>query len=286
MSILNSNIHDVIKINYTRQGYLPYYPYHMIADDEMFEGFLAYQTSSESVASGTKVDDGVQYALLNIPDKCVISTSVIYNGDTYSDCKFDQEKKIIIIPNQTDSSLSIEITYTILKDSTYFNDTYPCEYSKFYSIYAKLVNAMQYHINIYLNMINDALDHPVTYYTNGVDNLIASEYNKLSKSDKLKYTTGYVLPDWIYTYMLGEVTGPNSDEMDIHDLLSFINLDNDEGTFTENVYQTLYDLSSSWLSKLTTLDMTHRPATIFGEPHVWKSLRLMQEGPQYNPDKS
>lgn len=35
-----SLIHDVIKIQYISQGYLPNYPYHMISDKEMFEAFL------------------------------------------------------------------------------------------------------------------------------------------------------------------------------------------------------------------------------------------------------
>lgn len=31
---------DSIKIKYTREGYLPNYPYHMISDEEMFKAFL------------------------------------------------------------------------------------------------------------------------------------------------------------------------------------------------------------------------------------------------------
>ena len=33
-------IHDIIKIMYVREGYLPNYPYHLIADDEMMFAFL------------------------------------------------------------------------------------------------------------------------------------------------------------------------------------------------------------------------------------------------------
>ena len=35
-----SLVHDYIKIKYTREGYLPDYPYHMISDDEMIEAFM------------------------------------------------------------------------------------------------------------------------------------------------------------------------------------------------------------------------------------------------------
>lgn len=33
-------IHDLIKIKFIREGYLPNYPYHMISDSEMFNAFL------------------------------------------------------------------------------------------------------------------------------------------------------------------------------------------------------------------------------------------------------
>lgn len=35
-----SLIHDVIKINLTREGYLPNYPYHLISDSEMCDAFM------------------------------------------------------------------------------------------------------------------------------------------------------------------------------------------------------------------------------------------------------
>lgn len=33
-------IHDIIKIKYSKEGYLPDYPYHLISDGEMFAAFL------------------------------------------------------------------------------------------------------------------------------------------------------------------------------------------------------------------------------------------------------
>lgn len=33
-------IHDIIKIKYSREGFLPDYPYHLISDQEMIEAFL------------------------------------------------------------------------------------------------------------------------------------------------------------------------------------------------------------------------------------------------------
>ena len=35
-----NSLHDTIKIDLIRQGYLPNYPYHMISDIEMCKAFL------------------------------------------------------------------------------------------------------------------------------------------------------------------------------------------------------------------------------------------------------
>lgn len=37
-----SFIHDVVKIKYTREGYVQNYPSHLLSDDEMCDGFLKY----------------------------------------------------------------------------------------------------------------------------------------------------------------------------------------------------------------------------------------------------
>lgn len=34
-------IHDIIKIKYSREGFLPDYPYHLISDKEMFDAFIS-----------------------------------------------------------------------------------------------------------------------------------------------------------------------------------------------------------------------------------------------------
>lgn len=38
-------VHDIIKMNLVRQGYLPNYPYHLISDEEMFRAFLSVNVS-------------------------------------------------------------------------------------------------------------------------------------------------------------------------------------------------------------------------------------------------
>lgn len=49
-----SLVHDLIKIKYVREGYLPNWPYHLISDQEMCEAFL---TKSEGQYSGYFIDN-------------------------------------------------------------------------------------------------------------------------------------------------------------------------------------------------------------------------------------
>lgn len=170
-----SLIHDIVKMQLVRSGYLPNYPYHMISDTEMCDAFL--------------------------------HTSVNRAGN-------------------------VELI-------GYFSDMYPCLSDDLKQPYDALVNEILLHLN------------------------------------KLKLSTkdSYVLPDWIYSYMLGVVVGPFSNSADIHDLLVLLNLDNIDDIFTAEAARACYKISNSWLKKPSE-DSETRYATIFGEPHVIKSLRV------------
>lgn len=96
--------------------------------------------------------------------------------------------------------------------------------------------------------------------------------------DKPVSKSNYVflgLPNWIYTYMLGNTISENADDdMDYQDLLT---------TFKTNSNNDLlydcYTVSVGWIQKLPDSLITYgkdrlRPPTIFGEPHVIKAIRL------------
>lgn len=86
----------------------------------------------------------------------------------------------------------------------------------------------------------------------------------------------FIVDDWIYSYMLGSVVGPNSDTRDKHDLLVLLNVDNIDDIFTKLASESCYKISKKWISK-TSLGSEHkRPPSLFGELHVIKSLRLDQ----------
>lgn len=125
----------------------------------------------------------------------------------------------------------------------YFRDYYPLLSDELGESYTTLVNEIAYHL----------------------DQL------KSSKDDL------YILPDWVYTYMLGEVISINSSKLDIHDMLVKLGVDNMDDVFTAEASSKCLVESKEWLRKQTLVESIHRPPTMFGEPHVLKSLRLKSD---------
>ena len=116
-----------------------------------------------------------------------------------------------------------------------------------------------------------------------VKDSLQTEYDTLVSNiqwhlDQLKSSMddGYTLPDWVYSYMLGAVVSVHSTQRDVHDLLVLMNVDNLYDEFTPIASESCYNISKSWLDKLPRSQMEHRSPTMFGEPHVIKSLRLTQ----------
>ena len=112
----------------------------------------------------------------------------------------------------------------------------------------------------------------------------------------LKDATKYPIPDWMYTYMLGEVIGVKSDIQDIHDFITPLGVDNIDDVYTGDCAYACDKESQNWLKRtgqlLTTIRQSSVPGyeftpaeqflrypTPYGEPHVIKSLRLKQAAP-------
>lgn len=175
--------HDIIKMRYVEEGYLPNYPFHLISDAEMCDAFIK--------------EDGTGFFFDHYPNN--------FNG------KYDSQ-------------------------------------------YNELVSALRYHMDQLKNSSKtpSVSEYGVTY----------------------GYETDYTLPDWVYSYMLGAVIGPESEIADIHDMLVLMNRDNIDDIFTEEAAQCCLDISRKWIRKLQAPYSSHRPPTIFGETHVIKALRL------------
>jgi len=157
-------IHDIIKIRYINEGYLPNYPYHMITDAEMFDAFL-------------------------LPEEGFFA-----------------------------------VNYPLLDPS-----------------------------------LQDSYDDLVTGIQQCIDDFKSS---------------GTAVPYWVYSYMLGNTIGPESDHRDIAYLYELAGVKPtviDE--FNAELQSACLAISQEWLNKLP-VKYESRPAALFGEPHVIKSLRL------------
>ena len=111
-----------------------------------------------------------------------------------------------------------------------------------------------------------------------LDGLLAEPYRELKAGIKecidAYLTNGTEIPSWVYSYMLGNTTSINSDTYDIMYLYELLNIETSQSDiFGSEVQVACYKVSKEWLSKLPA-KYGSRPASIFGEPHVIKSLRL------------
>lgn len=111
-----------------------------------------------------------------------------------------------------------------------------------------------------LQQLHNTLKADILYFVN-----LSKEQNSLS-----------VLPSWVVSYMLGSVISETSDLKEIDDLIALSNLKEDvpAGQFNDILYRSNAKISREWIAKLPSSKKEHRPVSIFGEPHVIKSLRL------------
>lgn len=127
---------------------------------------------------------------------------------------------------------------------------------------------------------HDHINHNYSYLKDHYplpDESIKKEYDALVGEMKNQMITflqtdpvDATMSDWIYSYMLGVVINNHSSVEDRHYLLTMIHMDNlfDEIRLPE--YKEIYQISKKWLGK----NEEKRPPTMFGEPHVIKSIRL------------
>lgn len=132
-----------------------------------------------------------------------------------------------------------EMFEAFLREDGFFATYYPCPDEEFRTAYDELFASIQQHISDFQNGL-------------------------------------IILPNWIYSYMLLQATTYESPEDDISYICDLANIEKPDilAKFTLQVAETCYEVSKKWLQKMPSAD--RRPPTMFGEPHVIKSLRLMQ----------
>lgn len=138
-----------------------------------------------------------------------------------------------------------------------------------------------YHLISDREMFNAFLnDSKIDYFhtTYPYSGVLSTEYSNLisymTKCIDNYLTDNVSLPDWIYSYMLGAVISSTSTVQDRHDLLVLLHSDNLYDELTDADMISCYEISKSWIA--TKLADSDRPPTMFGEPHVIKSLRLSE----------
>lgn len=84
----------------------------------------------------------------------------------------------------------------------------------------------------------------------------------------------YVIPSWVYSYMLGAVIGPESEKIDIHDFLVSLNCDNLDDNYGEKEGNACLKAAIEYENSIRVVVEEHRPTTMFGELYLIKYLRL------------
>ena len=74
-------IHDIIKINLSRGGYLPDYPPHLISDEEMCHAFISHEGTNRGIIDWF-------HSNYPVPERFVIGTTdadphKVYSDDAY-----------------------------------------------------------------------------------------------------------------------------------------------------------------------------------------------------------
>lgn len=320
-------LHDIIKIQYSREGYLGYYPPHLISDEEMFKAFIFNKQNYFNDYYGRP---DIEIPILdpnNTPGWESVTVYTIANDKMLPEIYFEMHTLDDIKVTRdcycwfTTNSVSSLASFRTL--DTTFNidfDLQPGPKENHCWVYNVPITQGHRYIFDFTDESNpryinteEGFSNAVEYFNSHEDDIIESatefepnlgvstdsftrsntdtssiEYQIIYAHEELKEEIiyhinqyladpkNYVIPDWVYSYMLGAAIGPLSDTLDKHDLFTMINLDNIEDEFNTKIYASLLDISSEWINKLPKEQTEHRPPTIFGEPHVIKSLRLQQ----------
>lgn len=164
---------------------------------------------------------------------------------------------------------------------SYFYDHYELLTNDLYYEYEELINALKFHLCRFLSKV------------------------EVWKSD---------LPDWVYSYMLGEVVGDHSVIQDRHYFLVGIGRDNIDDVMTPESQKACYEMSRKYVNKIPKQDkymimdeilkeydddvkakilkefeefgvkfddisrILYRPPSMFGEQNIIKLIRLSEVG--------
>lgn len=304
---MKSNIiHDLIKIRYVNEGYLPNWPYHMIADDEMCDAFIRLEQdiNNKGLPDGPYYYKGYFFLMYPLLNQCLNSDHTAFKcSDTCTGCY------------KCDSCGNCTGSYTC-KCCKSCRTCKKCDASSPMA-YSDLVKAIHYHVNAFkhrkypdfkipdwvlsymlgsvVSVLSPTLDiHDIIEPLNvdNVDDLfqgIKPEKRHLEvkfwESDKGKPSTAclQVSKEWMKKIQLKEEIQFAPIELSSETTEFFVHPD----WIAPQIDEDAVDLVSGIKIRYTAdklegdgrvvyvphkIDM--RPPTMFGEPHIIKHIRV------------
>lgn len=272
-------LHNILKIQYANQGYLPDLPYHIISERELFNAFFSYKPIIGTIAE-VQLDDGMKEQIVGVVD---IENPSGYLIDTYP-CEYGDTVLYKYVESGIEKSYTVADAYHALLVRIAFIIE---NYLKYMDIKHSAGHVVEGDVDMSgtLDMNDIWLIRRVLAGAGSLSEaqFIIADVDKdgfISMKDVLQlrqlYSPAYfateLIPDWIYSYMLGIVVGPNSNIKDRHDLLVLLGTDNIDDEIDAVSVVKCYNTSKAWLNSISS-GRKDCP-TIFGEPHVIKALRL------------
>lgn len=246
-------LHDLIKIKYVNEGYLPNTPYHQISDNEMLNAFIRNDNDWEFGEDGDVVVSVAELPYLHG-----------YFIDTYpcpSDDLLEAYAELVssIVTNSYYSYKSLGKGDVNLDGLVNFED----------------VILMRRYIAGLSPLTSEQIE---AGDMNNDGELNSKDVLLLRRLLETGQANSYILSDvsiseWVYPYMLGNAVGQYSSIPDKHDLLVMLGTDNTYDEYDEKSAKACLATSQEYLNRISN---NLRAPTMFGEPHVIKALRLKE----------
>ena len=285
-----SFIEDCIKIKYIREGYITKpYPHHLISREELIDAFF----SADNYLYETEKQFGMQ---TDVPyEEFTPVEDFIWSRMTETEIrKYNHDNNLDRLPGTY-----VKLSWTAADDASYSVYIDDLEHPGVSPSGELLIGLQEGAAVVLLNATSHIIldgvvssevmyrsidtvytstDYDITRYfcaNYPCPALYREEYQNLVSAISEQLATSLendeMLPYWIYSYMGGWAISDTSSIEDRHDLFVLLNADNLYDTFNDRIYGLIYGVSSSWIARLD--QSQKRPPTIFGEPHVIKSLR-------------
>ena len=261
-------LHNILKIQYSTMGYLPNLPYHLISDKEMLNAFLSGDVTYGQV--GVYHDENnneipiIEVTDIKNPRGFFIDNyPYLWDDPTLASVYKNLLVKIAAIIENFIFAIDLKEDLINGVGDVNFDGKLDNEDVRLIRAYIGGVisfSELQQEVaDATKDGVVDVLD---VWYIRRL--ISANTYSKLYSLDEI--------PDWVYSYMLGMVVGPYSSIQDRHNLLVLLDTDNIDDEFDLQSAQKCYETSDLWLKRTASSRKSY--PTIFGEPHVFKALRL------------